>query len=234
MPPTPRPSGPKKKASVKVPGSGDDSNRRLLIGIGIAAAVVVIAGGLSFVLFGSGSGSTGIGGGVSSADATRKLEVAGCTVKSVKSLVGDHSVPTPEGTSPKWNTSPPTSGPHYGQQAIWGSFTEPLLQAQVVHNLEHGGIFIQYGEDVPQATIDQLQEFYGEHQNGTLLAPMPSLGSTIALGAWTTKSASDPDDGTAYLVKCTDFDEAAYAAFFAANQFKGPERFPMSSLLPGS
>ncbi|MCY7302211.1 MAG: DUF3105 domain-containing protein [Thermoleophilia bacterium] len=234
MPPTPRPAGPKKKASVKVPSSGDDSNRRLLIGIGIAAAVVVIAGGLSFVLFGGGSGSTGIGGGASPADATKKLEAAGCTVKSVKSLASnDHSVLTPEGTSPKWNTSPPTSGAHYGQQAIWGSFTESLLHAQVVHNLEPRGIFIQYGKDVPQATIDQLQAFYGEHQNGTLLAPLPSLGSKIALGAWTTKDGK-PDDGTAYLVKCTDFDEAAYAAFFAANQFKGPERFPMSSLLPGS
>ena len=73
-----------------------------------------------------------------------------------------------------------------------------------MHNLEHGGIFIQYGKDVPQATVDQLKSFYDEHQNGTLLAPLPSLGSKIALGAWTTKSASKPDDGTAYLAKCTD------------------------------
>jgi len=216
---------------VKVPGSGDDSNRRLLIGIGVAAAVVVIAGGLSFALFGNGSDGTG----ASSAQAVRKLEAAGCTVTTVKSLPSnDHSVLEPDGTSKKWNTSPPTSGPHNSQPAIWGSYKEPLLQGQVVHNLEHGGVFIQYGKDVPQATIDQLQAFYEARPNGTLLAPFPSLGSKIALGAWTTKSASDADDGTAYLAKCADFNEAAYAAFFAANQFKGPERFPSDSMLPGA
>ena len=231
MPPTPRPGGPKKKPSVGVPASGADSNRRL-VAIGGAAALVVVAAILGYVLFAGGGSSAG---GASSADAAKELEAAGCTVKSVESLPSnDHSVLTPDGTSTKWNTTPPTSGPHYAQPAIWGSYREPLLQAQVVHNLEHGGIFIQYGPGVPQSTVDQLQGFYDRHKNGTLLAPLPSLGSEIALGVWTTKGASSPDDGTAYLVKCTDFDEAAYAAFFAANQFRGPERFPMSSLLPGA
>lgn len=217
---------------MRVPGSTDDSNRRLIM-IGGAAAIVVIAAVLGYLLFGGGSST--VGGGVGAGEATQKLRDAGCTVTAVESLPsGDHSVLTPEGTSTKWNTSPPTSGPHYAQPAIWGSFTEPLLQAQVVHNLEHGGVFIQYGKDLPEATVAQLKTFYDAHQNGTLLAPLPSLGSKIAMGAWTTKSASDSDHGTAYLVKCTDFNEGAYAAFFAANQFEGPERFPESSLLPGS
>ena len=101
---------------------------------------------------------------------------------------GDHSVLTPGGTSKKWNTDPPTSGPHYQTPAIWGAYTTPLYPAQVVHNLEHGGIFIQYGKDVPQATVDQLKAFYDEHLNGTLLAPLPRLGSKIAMGVWTTPS----------------------------------------------
>ena len=117
--------------------------------------------------------------------------------------------------------------------AIWGAYTTPLNQAQVVHNLEHGGIFIQYGKDVPQATIDQLKTFYDSHLNATLLAPLPSLGSKIALGVWTTP-ANSPNSGTAYLAKCTSFDDAAYAAFFKAFQFKGPERFPASTLTPGT
>ena len=201
--------------------------------IGGAAALVVIAAVLGYVLFAGGSSS--VGGGTSPAEAAKQLEASGCTVKSVKALPSnDHSVLTPEGTSTRWNTVPPTSGPHYSQPAIWGSYSEPLFPAQVVHNLEHGGIFIQYGPDVPQSTIDQLQGFYDQHKNGTLLAPLPSLGSDIALGVWTTKGPSSPDDGTAYLVKCTDFDDAAFAAFFDANQFHGPERFPMSSLLPGA
>jgi len=223
-----RPEGPKKRANVRVPSSsGDGSKRRLLLIVG-AAGIVVVAAGLGYALLGGGSSSA-------ANDAPKLLEASGCTVQSVKALPSnDHSVTTPEGTSKKWNTSPPTNGPHFSQQAIWGAYTEPLLPAQFVHNLEHGGVYIQYGKDVPQATIDELTAFYDKHQNGTLLAPLPSLGSKIALGAWTTKSPSKPNDGTAYLAKCTKFDEKAYAAFFSAYQFHGPERFPMSSLLPGS
>lgn len=192
-----------------------------------AAGLVVVAFALGYALLGSGNSA--------SSDAPKLLEAAGCTVKTVKALPsGDHTVTTPAGTSKKWNTSPPTNGPHYQSPAIWGTYTEPLLAAQVVHNLEHGGIFIEYGKDVPQATIDELKGFYDRHQNGTLLAPLPSLGSKIALGVWTTSSASSPNSGTAHLAKCTRFDEKAYAAFFAAYQFEGPERFPASSLTPGS
>ena len=226
MPPTPRPQGPKKKANVKVPSSaGDGSNRRLLLMIG-AAGLVVVAAALGYALLGGGDSA--------SSDAPKLLEAAGCTVKTVKALPGDHAIPTAAGTSKKWNTSPPTSGPHYQVAAIWGAYTEPLLPAQVVHNLEHGGIFIQYGKDVPKETIDELKGFYDSHQNGTLLAPLESLGSKIAIGAWTTPSPSEADKGTAHLATCTTFDEKAYAAFFDAYQFRGPERFPASSLLPGS
>ena len=52
----------------------------------------------------------------SSTDAIKQLEAAGCTVQKVAALPsGDHSVLTPGGTSKKWNTDPPTSGPHYQQ-----------------------------------------------------------------------------------------------------------------------
>lgn len=164
----------------------------------------------------------------------RQLEAAGCTVKTVVALPGQHSIATPDGTSKLWNTSPPTSGPHNPVPAIWGAYNEPLFAAQVVHNLEHGGVFIQYGRDVPQTTIDQLQEFYSRHQNGTLLAPLPRLGAKIAIGAWTTDNPSSPEIGNGRLVTCTRFDEAGYSAFFDAYQFHGPERFPANSLLPGT
>lgn len=223
----PQPKGPQKKSSgVKVPGSSSNSTRNTLIAMGIAG-LVVVAAALGYALLGSGGSS-------SSTDAIAKLEAAGCTVQKVASLPsGDHSVLTPDGTSKKWNTDPPTSGPHYQTPAIWGAYTTPLNKAQVVHNLEHGGIFIQYGPDVPQSTVDQLKTFYDDHLNGTLLAPLPQLGSKIALGVWTTTSATSSNSGTAYLAKCSSFDDAAYAAFFKAYQFQGPERFAPSQLAPG-
>ena len=105
----------------------------------------------------------------------------------------DHSVvPTPD-ASPKWNTSPPTSGPHYGETAVSGAYTEPLNQAQVVHNLEHGGVYIQYGKDVPagdgRRAAGRSTTATG---TATLLAPLPSLGTKIALGVWTTTARRRP------------------------------------------
>jgi hypothetical protein len=225
-----QPKGPQKRSGgVKVPSTGSgggNSTRRTLIAMGIAG-LIVVAAALGYALLGSGGGS--------SSDAIKQLEDAGCTVQKVAALPsGDHSVLTPEGTSKKWNTDPPTSGPHYQVPAIWGAYTEPLLPAQVVHNLEHGGIFIQYGKDVPAATVAQLKAFYDDHLNATLLAPLPRLGSKIAMGVWTTSSPTSSNSGTAYLAKCTSFDEAAFAAFFDEYQFKGPERFPANTLTPGT
>jgi hypothetical protein len=105
-----------------------------------------------------------------------------------------------------------------------------------VHNLEHGGAYIQYGDDVPEETVAQLRDFYDEHRNGTLLAPLPSLGDEIALGVWVTpeRAGEGSDRGVGYLAKCTEFDEEAFSTFFDEFQFKGPERFSPNLLSPGS
>ena len=89
---------------------------------------------------------------------------------------GDHSVLTPAARRRSGTPTRRRAGRTTQSPAIWARYTKPLYPAQVVHNLEHGGIFIQYGKDVPQATVDQLKGFYDEHLNGTLLAPLPKLG----------------------------------------------------------
>ena len=155
------------------------------------------------------------------------------TVKALPS--GDHSVLTPDGNVEEVEHRRRRRAGRTTRRPRSGAPTPSrCYQAQVVHNLEHGGIFIQYGKDVPQATIDAAEgRSTTATRTATLLAPLPSLGSKIALGVWTTNSPTSPDTGTAHLAKCTTFDEAAYAAFFKAYQFKGPERFPASTLTPG-
>ena len=220
MPPKPRSQG-----ARKPPPKSDDRRNLLLLGIGGVAVLAIAAIALAFTL---GGGSGGGGG-----DARAALEQAGCTLNATPSLAGVHSITTPSGTSPLWNTVPPTSGPHYEVPVVYGIYDEPVYQAQLVHNLEHGAIAVQYGKDVPQATIDELKDFAQGHPRGTVLAPYPALGDKIALGAWVVPDPSKPDEGTAYLAKCAGFDEAAFVAFFDAYQFQGPERFPPDSLLPG-
>ena len=74
--------------------------------------------------------------------------------------------------------------PTTGRLPIFGIYSEQLEKARVVHNLEHGGIFIQYGTDVPESTVAEFESFYNGHRPGTIMAPLPSLGDKIALGAW--------------------------------------------------
>jgi hypothetical protein len=215
----PRVKAPKQRSTPKPSDSG--RTRRLLI-YGVASlaalAVVLVLAALS------------LGGGKpSESDARSALTDAGCTFRAAPALPGDHSVEQPGDTVKSWNTDPPTSGPHYAIAAIFGIYDEPLEPARVVHNLEHGGIFILYGDDVPEATVDELRSFYDDHQTGTVMAPLPKLGKQFAIGAW----VSDGAGGNGYLAKCEEFDEDAVSTFFHAFQFQGPERFDPSQLQPG-
>lgn len=215
----PRVKAPKRRDAAKPEGA---DRRKVLVIAGIAAlALALIAGG--FVLLGSG------GSGGSNADDVRAaLTDAGCTleVKPAVVNVSDHSdFPDSSATSASWNTDPPTSGPHFGVTIIYGSYDEPIEVGRVLHNLEHGAVYILYGDDVPEATVAQLQTFYDSRKNGTILAPYPKLGNQIALGAWLAEGLPEAssDRGSGVLAKCTEFDEAAFDAFFDAFQFKGPE-----------
>lgn len=43
-----------------------------------------------------------------------------------------------------YNSTPPTSGPHYGSLAEWGIYDEPLPYEFVLHNMEDGGVVVYY------------------------------------------------------------------------------------------
>jgi Protein of unknown function (DUF3105) len=216
----PRVKAPKQRQSA----SSDASSQRRTLTIVVAIAGVVVGFAAVALLL-------GLVGGTDTGEAAlpAKFEEAGCTFRKVPALETAHSVTQPGGTSDKWNTDPPTNGPHYGIAAIFKIYDEELELARVVHNLEHGGIFILYGEDVPDATVAQLEAFYDDHQTGTIMAPLDRLGDEFALGAWVV----DGDTDNGFLAKCTTFDDDAVSAFFGSLQFRGPERFDPADLRPG-
>jgi len=102
-----------------------------------------------------------------------------------------------------YNTTPPTSGPHMGGLWQWGISEEPIPDEWQVHNLEDGGVIIQY--DCPDDSCPdlkaQLAAFVSELENDTslfsprgevhvILAPHSGIrdasgGRPIALTAWT-------------------------------------------------
>ncbi len=177
-----------------------------------------------------------LGGGGTNERAT--LQAAGFTLDSFPALSNkpDHSdVPT-LATKPKWNSMPPTSGPHYGVPAVWGSYDEQVPLVQSLHNLEHGGVIIHYGPKVPKAEVDKIRGWYSKDPNGLIISPLSTNTNKITLSAWTApdSSAGTKDRGRGWLATGTTFNAKAFDAFVKAHRYKGPERIPPEQLAPGN
>ena len=222
--PPKRPQAPQRRSTPSGPRDAD--RQRRLLYIVAATGLIGLAIVLGVVFFAGGGGDD---------DLAATMQEAGCELKTVPAIVGNHSAKLDATSDKQWNTDPPTSGPHYEVPAVYGEYDTPLKIAQVVHNLEHGAIFVLYGPKVPAATVQQLRDFYNEDTTGVLLAPYPKLGAKIALGAWTVPDDFEPGakNGTSYLATCTTFDEGAFSAFRDDLRFRGPERFPEDALHPG-
>ena len=223
-PPPPRPvQAPQRRKGGKT-RSTDTRNRWLLIafaasglvGLAAVAAVIAVASGRS-------------GGTANAADIPSTMAAAGCTFKTVKAKSREHT--SSLDTKIKYNTTPPSNGEHYISPATWGFFETAANPIQVVHNEEHGGVIVWWGDKVPQSTVDKLHDFYSSSPNAMIGTPYPSLGDKIALTAWTSPAGGT---GQGRVAVCGSFDEKAFTAFRDAFRGKGPERFPVDSMTPGA
>jgi len=183
--------------------------------LGVVIAVLLLVGG---------------GGGKSGEDAVSDtMKAAGCTVQNVTATSRKHV--TSLSAKVKYNTNPPSNGSHYFSPAIWDFYTEPAKPLQVVHNMEHGGVVIWWGDKVPSSTVEQMRAFYNESPDAMVGTPLPSLGNKVAITAWTAPAGGT---GTGHAAVCTSFDADAFASFRDAYRGEGPERFPVDQLRPGT
>lgn len=233
-PPRRRVQSPKVRTTPRDPGR----NRTILFAVA-GSAVLVVAAVLGFLLLGGGddksSAATGVtakfrslGGSFQTLPATPNLRVEGQPARHVPAL--------PPGF--KYNSNPPSSGIHTNETVIWNIYDEPVPTISSVHNLEHGGIVIRYGPDVPAGEVEKIREFYLDDPNGLIVAPMPGLGDTIALTAWTFDKGRQNDrtyNGEGRIAKVKRFDEDAFNAFVDEFRGKGPENppFTVEDLKPG-
>lgn len=103
------------------------------------------------------------------------------------SNLGNQHIESPESEHIPYNSNPPTSGPHVGNIAEWGVSTEIIPDEIQVHNLEDGGVVIQYNPDkISKEEITALEEIVKtSSRQHLLLAPRYKMGYNIALTAWT-------------------------------------------------
>jgi hypothetical protein len=91
-----------------------------------------------------------------------------------------------------YNSDPPTSGPHLPYIAPWGIHTEPIVRELQVHNLEDGGVMVQYHCTTPcPDLVAKLTEIVRRYDTQVILAPYPGMRTRIALTAWTRLDAFD-------------------------------------------
>ena len=230
-PPPRRPvQAPKVRTGGRGAGGDTGDRRRLTLVIGAVAAVALVGAALAFFAL-RGDDDTG------PRAVAEKMRAAGCTMKSVPASKANLHLASLDQKVPKpWNTFPPTSGYHYQSPAIWEFYEDPVDPKQVVHNQEHGGMTIWFGQRVSESVKQQLRDFYNESPNAVIGTPHPRLGNKIALTAWTRKAADGGvgpvDQG--HVATCTKFDEPAFIAFRDTYRGKGPERFPIDLNRPGS
>jgi hypothetical protein len=219
-PPPRRVQAPKQRTETHAGG-----RRRLLLIVGAVALLAVIAAGAVL-------GAVVLGGG-GSTDAT--IRDAGCTLVKKPALGRQHVQKLAKGF--KYNTFPPTTGPHFPTPAPFDFYSQPVQQFRLVHNLEHGSIIVQYGSGVSDATVAKIRDWYLGDPDGIIVAPLPALKDKIAFEAWVSPDAAPgqtPGPGQGILALCPGFDKDVAAKFTDTYGFRGPERFPRSSLTPGA
>lgn len=84
-------------------------------------------------------------------------------------------------THPPYNSNPPSSGSHYTSTARGGFYEEPLPDERVIHNLEHGDIWIAYHPDISDEAKETLESFAGQY---VVVSPRRDNKGDISLVAW--------------------------------------------------
>jgi len=137
------------------------AQRRLRWGVGAAVGVVVVAAVAYFAY-------------------RAVADLPGTSVPSQ----GNAHVQLATDPHPPYNSDPPTSGPHLPYLAPWGIHTKPIPKELQIHNLEDGGVVVQYSCECPEL-VEKLASIVKRYEHGVILAPYPGMKSKIALTAWT-------------------------------------------------
>ncbi len=106
---------------------------------------------------------------------------------------GNLHVQTTSDPHDPYNSTPPTSGPHLPYIAPWGIHTRPIANELQVHNLEDGGVVVQYNCACPDV-VEKLTAIVRKYPTQVILAPYPTMPSRIALTAWTRLETMDSVD----------------------------------------
>lgn len=114
---------------------------------------------------------------------------------------------------PPYNSNPPSSGWHYVQPARGGFYDTPLADETVIHNLEHGDIWIAYRPDISDEAQSSLKRFANQY---VVISPRQENEGDISLVSWGRVDTFNLENGTV--------DETRIRNFIRQYDNRGPER----------
>lgn len=116
---------------------------------------------------------------------------------------------------PAYNSNPPTGGWHYDQPVQTGIYDREFPDEQIVHNLEHGHVWIAYRPDLSADQVEALADLAKSYGSQIVMAPRTANDAPIVLVVW------------GRLLKMETLDEAAAKDFIGRYRgVAGPERVP--------
>ncbi len=114
-------------------------------------------------------------------------------------------------------SEPPTSGDH-AEPLQWQAYTQEIRDDNVIHNMEHGGIYISYRPDLPPEQVSKLKSLFfppyskdGFSPTKAIMAPRSNNKAPIVISSWTRNQ------------KIEIFDEEVLVQYYLLNVGKSPE-----------
>jgi hypothetical protein len=186
----------------------------LLFVVGTITAVIVY-----FVFFfGSGGGGGGAGTGSGGTNAAGLPEQGDdALLQAVQSFPSEGNDHVSAGTEIQYDTSPPTSGPHYTSTVSAGFYDEPRPAGALVHTLEHGAVIVYYDpaalDQESRADLEALASEYTGTWQSVVVVPNPAENpeSPYVLTAWR------------QMLRMDGYDGDVVRAFMAEYLGRGPE-----------
>lgn len=114
---------------------------------------------------------------------------------------------------PPYNSNPPSSGWHYANPAVEDFYTEELPDEQLVHNLEHGDVWIAYH---PRITKENQKILAAFADSKVIVTPREANEFDISLVAWGRVDSFNLENGIVQKDRIRDF--------IKRYKNKGPER----------
>ena len=112
---------------------------------------------------------------------------------------------------------PPTSGDH-AEPLPWQVYDQEVPDGNVIHNMEHGGVYISYRPDLPKEQVAKIRALFSKpYSNPTfspikaIVAPRKNNKAPIVMSSWTRSQTFE------------SFDEAKMIDYYLKNTGKSPE-----------